>query len=181
MIKFILLGLLNYGPMTGYELKQTIDQSSAHFWHAHHSQIYTTLRHMESDGLVTSTLIQDAAGPDRRVYTVTDAGTAALMTWLDQPLTQPSAIKEELLVRLFFSARRDPQDVLAELRVQSALHREKAAVYEGLAAHMTDAAPAELGLERDQAFWHLTLDMGRRYEAMYLEWLDHAIQTVEGL
>jgi hypothetical protein len=41
-------------------------------------------------------------------------------------------------------------------------------VYEGLAAHMTDAAPAELGLERDHTFWHLTLDMGRRYEAMYL-------------
>jgi len=40
-------------------------------------------------------------------------------------------------------------------------------VYEGLAALMTDAAPAELGLERDQTFWHLTLDMGRRYEAMY--------------
>ncbi len=181
MIKFILLGLLNYGPMTGYEIKQTIDESTAHFWHAHHSQIYTTLRRMESDGLVTSTLIQDEAGPDRRVYTVTDAGTAELKTWLDQPLTQPAAVKDELLVRVFFSARRDPQAVLAELRVQSALHREKAAVYEVLAAHMTDAAPAELALERDHTFWHLTLEMGRRYEAMYLGWLDHAIRTIEAL
>ena len=54
-------------------------------------------------------------------------------------------------------------------------------VYEGLATHMTDAAPAELDLERDQTFWHLTPDMGRRYEATYLERLDHAIRTVEGM
>ena len=47
MIKFILLGFLNYQQMTGYELKQFMDESIAHFWHAYHSQIYTSLRQME--------------------------------------------------------------------------------------------------------------------------------------
>jgi PadR family transcriptional regulator, regulatory protein AphA len=181
MIKFILLGFLNYGPMAGYDLKQAIDGSSAHFWHAHHSQIYTTLRKMEDDGLVTSCLVQAEGGPDRRVYTVTSTGHDALRTWLDQPLTHASPVKEELLVRLFFSARRDPHDVLAELRVQSACHRETASVYEDLARRLPDPAPKEPGLERDHTFWHLTLEMGRRYEAMYLAWLDHAIRTIESL
>jgi PadR family transcriptional regulator, regulatory protein AphA len=181
MIKFILLGFLNYRPMTGYDLKQTIDQSSAHFWHAHHSQIYTTLRDMKDKGLVTSRLVQAGGGPDRRVYTVTSAGSDALNAWLDQPLTHPSPVKEELLVRLFFSARRDPQDVLAELRVQSARHRETASAYDELARCLPDQAPKELDLERDQKFWRLTLEMGLRYEAMYLAWLDHAIRTIESL
>jgi len=54
MLKYILLEFLNYRPMTGCDLKKWIDQSTAHFWHAYHSQIYTTLRKMEADGLVQS-------------------------------------------------------------------------------------------------------------------------------
>jgi hypothetical protein len=32
-------------------------------------------------------------------------------------------------VRIFFSARRDPQEVLAELRLQRRMHQEKLAAY----------------------------------------------------
>jgi PadR family transcriptional regulator, regulatory protein AphA len=84
MIKFILLGFLNYQPMTGYELKQAIDSSTSHFWHAHHSQIYTTLRQMEQEGLVTSVYIQEESQPNRRVYTISDVGKQALSDWLEQ-------------------------------------------------------------------------------------------------
>ncbi len=179
MIKFILLGFLNYQPMTGYDLKQTIDESSAHFWHAHHSQIYTTLRQMEQDGLVTSQLVQEESTPDRRIYTVTAAGQKALKGWLDQTLTAVSPVKEELLVRLFFSGQRAPQDVLAELRLQRKLHQEQAAAYEAIAVHMAQQKPQPPCTERDAKFWRLTLEMGMRFEAMYLDWLDHSIQTVE--
>ncbi len=181
MIKFILLGFLNYQPMTGYDLKQTIDETSAHFWHAYHSQIYTTLRKMEEDGLVTSQFVQEDSAPDRRIYTITASGKKAVRAWLDKTLTEMSPIKEELLVRLFFSAQRDPQDVLAELRLQRELHREKAAAYQAIGAHISAQAPKRRGLERDEKFWRLTLDMGMRYEAMYLAWLDHSIQTIETL
>ncbi len=100
MIKFILLGFLNYHPMTGYQLKQTIDESTAHFWHAYHSQIYTTLRQMEEDELVSSQLIHEESSPDRRLYTIQPAGRQALKVWLNQTQTEVSPVKEELLVRL---------------------------------------------------------------------------------
>ena len=44
MLKYVLLGFLNYAPQTGYELKQAIDKSTSFFWHAKQSQIYTTLK-----------------------------------------------------------------------------------------------------------------------------------------
>jgi PadR family transcriptional regulator, regulatory protein AphA len=181
MIKFILLGFLNYQPMTGYDLKQTIDESSAHFWHAYHSQIYTTLRKMEQEGLVTSQFIQEDSTPDRRVYTITPSGKKALKAWLDKTLTEMSPVKEELLVRLFFSAQRDPQEVLTELRLQRELHQEKAAAYQAIGTHITTQIPKKCGLERDEKFWRLTLDMGMRYEEMYLAWLDASIRTIEAL
>ena len=181
MIQFILLGFLNYQPMTGYDLKQIIDESSGHFWHAYHSQIYTTLRKMEQDGLVTSQFVQEDSSPDRRIYTITPSGQASLKTWLDKTLTERSPIKEELLVRIFFSAQRDPQEVLSELRLQRGLHQEKAAAYQAIGMHLSAEVIPHEGLERDKKFWQLTLNMGMRYEQMYIAWLDDSIKTIEAL
>jgi PadR family transcriptional regulator, regulatory protein AphA len=182
MIKYILLGFLNYQPMTGYELKQTLDHSVSHFWHAYHSQIYTTLRQMEADGLVVSEFLYSEGQPDRRVYSLTDAGRADFTAWLNQSLTEMSPIKEELLVRLFFSARRDPKSVLAELYLQRELHQKKLAEYRGLASGWVDKnVPALPELKADSAFWRMTLEMGIAYEVMYAQWLAQTIQEIEGL
>ena len=182
MIKFILLGFLNYQPMTGYELKQAIDSSTAHFWHAYHSQIYTTLRQMEVDGLVTSERQQQESLPDRRIYTITPAGQQALKDWLNQIQTEVSPIKEDLLVRLFFSAQRDPQMVLAELRLQYELHQAKQAAYQAIAEHIIKEHSQEHpSLQRDQQFWRMTLDMGIRYEEMYIAWLQASIAKIEAM
>jgi DNA-binding PadR family transcriptional regulator len=180
VIKYILLGFLNYQPMTGYDLKQSIDNSTAHFWHAHHSQIYTTLRQMEQDKLVTSIIIKGESQPERRVYTITDAGKQALIEWLDQSMTEATQVKEELLVRIFFSARRDQQEVLAELRLQRQLHQEKLAAYRRIAETIPEKYDFP-ELQRDQIFWRATLELGMRYEEMYLGWLNDTMNTIENL
>ena len=180
MIKFILLGLLNYQPMTGYELKQTIDHSVSHFWHAYHSQIYTQLRQMEADGLVSSEFVYTEGQPDRRIYSMTDAGRVEFETWLGQSLTGMSPIKEELLVRLFFSARRDKKSVLAELYLQRELHQKKLNEYSRLEGDFTEDNKKTIPQREDDAvYWKMTLNMGIGYEKMYLEWLNQTIHEID--
>lgn len=182
MIKYILLGFLNYQPMTGYDLKQTLDHSVSHFWHAYHSQIYTTLRQMESDGWVVSEFFYAESQPDRRVYSLTDAGRAEFNGWLEQSLTEMSPIKEELLVRLFFSARRDKKSILAELYLQRELHQKKLNEYHGYTGDMIDKNVKTIPqLQSDAVFWRMTLNLGIHYEEMYVEWLNQTIQEIEGL
>ncbi len=177
MLKYILLGFLKYRPMTGYELKTAMDESTMHFWHAYHSQIYTTLRKLEAQGLVVS---EEEAGEDRlnrRTYTLTDAGRADLKAWLDTPLTETVPEKEDLLLRLFFSADRDKADVIDELRFQRQLHQRKLEQYQRFAGQPLGDTPDA----PDQPFWAATLRFGVEYERMYLSWLDETIHTLEGL
>jgi PadR family transcriptional regulator, regulatory protein AphA len=178
MIKYILLGFLSYQPMTGYDIKQSIDHSTAHFWHAHHSQIYTTLRQMEQDMLVTSQFIYDEGQPNRRVYTITEAGKTELKRWLDQPMLEMSAVKDDFLVRLFFSAQRDPVDIQTEVKLQLELHQQKLAAYHAI-GDIDENVKLHPQLKRDAAFWRLTLDMGIRYEEMYIAWLKDTLQMIE--
>jgi PadR family transcriptional regulator, regulatory protein AphA len=183
MLKYILLGFLNYQPMTGYDLKTVMEQSTLHFWHAYHSQIYTTLRKLETDGLVASEVEDSGDKLNRRAYTLTQAGRTELRQWLDQPLNDLVPIKEDLLVRLFFSGQRDPAAVLLELQHQRQLHAQKLLYYQTLAPEQFAQrflAPESLPLlAQESRYWLATLQFGIRYETMYLAWLDDIIAMVE--
>lgn len=97
----ILLGFLGIRPMTGYDIKTTFDRSIASYWNASHSQIYTTLRALESEGLVASEIIYQDTRPNRRLYQLTQAGERALRTWLSDPVPDRFT-KDEYLAKLFF-------------------------------------------------------------------------------
>jgi PadR family transcriptional regulator AphA len=183
MLKYILLGFLNYQPMTGYDLKTVMEQSTLHFWHAYHSQIYTTLRKLEADGLVASEVEDSDDKLNKRAYTLTDAGRAELRQWLNQPLNELVPIKEDLLVRLFFSGQRDKAAVLAELRQQRHLHAQKLLYYQTLAPEQLAQrflTPESLPiLAHESRYWLATLQFGIRYETMYLAWLDDTLALIE--
>lgn len=182
MIRFILLGFLQYQPMSGYDLKQVIDRSTSHFWHAYHSQIYTTLRSMEKEELITSEIIPGEGQLDRRVYTLTKDGQRELKNWLDQSMTTMSTVKDELLVRIFFSAQRDERQVLSELILQRELHQQKLAVYQLIEKDYDKSDPHyPPQLAREAIFWRATLRLGIRYETAYLDWLEETIHTIENL
>lgn len=187
MLRYILLGFLSYRPMTGYELKSIMDGSTMHFWHAYHSQIYTTLRRLDEEGLLESEVESDDDDKlNRRTYTITEAGRTTLKEWLDTPLEGMPQIKEDLLVRVFFSAGRDPDSVLDELRHQRQLHMKKLAHYQDLNSdhihkEFTLSEAEKNRLSREALFWHATLEFGIAFETMYLAWLEKTAAIVAGL
>ena len=66
-LKYGILGLLNYGPTTGYDLDKTFKESLNFFWQAQTSQIYRTLDQLEKDGMLTSHIQAQEERPDRRL------------------------------------------------------------------------------------------------------------------
>ena len=179
MLKYILLGFLNYEPMTGYDLKRLVDGSTAHFWHAYHSQIYTTLRKMEQDGLVTSVIDDSDEKLERRIYQLTELGQSKFKQWLGKNLTELPPSKDALLVRLFFSGSRDRDRVLDELRFQRQLHQQQLETYQQLEPEKSSAKSDRIDFEREAQFWRMTLELGLSYEQMYLKWLDETIAKIE--
>lgn len=180
MLDYILLGLLHYESHTGYDLKRIIDHSTAHFWHAHQSQIYTTLRRLEARGLINSEAVGGESEREKRLYTLSEAGRAALHEWLAQPLLEMPPIKDELLVRLFFSGQRPREDVVAELRVQLNLHRHKLALYVGpIKREIVEKYFTNPACAADVPFWQATLRAGIFFEEAYIRWLEETISDLE--
>jgi len=175
-----LLGFLNYRPMTGYELKQTMDVSTSNFWHAKQSQIYTTLKKMEGNGLVISDVQAQDGRPDRRVYTITQTGIADLRSWLSQPVMELQARKELVLLKLFFSADEKKQALITQLQLQRDLHQRELLRYQGETKVVIQQFAAALpGGAKKALLWNATRRYGEMYEEMAIRWIDETVKLIK--
>lgn len=80
-------------------MARRFERSIGRFWTATHQQIYRVLRRMETDGWVTAEQIGQGGRPDKRCYSVAEAGRAVLTAWLREPV-QPEAVRHELAVKI---------------------------------------------------------------------------------
>jgi len=179
MLKYALLGLLQYNPSTGYDLKQFMDTSTSNFWHAKLSQIYITLKALEKEGLVTSDVQEQASRPDRRVYTLTEQGTQALDNWLGDTSAELPQLKDPFLLKLFFCARVGKDNLLTQLKLQRELHQKLLNEYQTeTKATIENVRENVPQLKKDALFWGLTLRSGELNEEATIRWLDEAIETI---
>ncbi|NDJ60740.1 MAG: PadR family transcriptional regulator, partial [Chloroflexi bacterium] len=162
-----ILGLLTVTPMTGYDLKnRAFDTTVAHFWKADQSQIYRTLNQLSEAGWVEAKVEAQEERPDRKVYSITDAGRAELINWLQQDQRLP-ATRDPFLVQLFFAGHIDNETILEHIARQRQSHEAKLRQYQQIEIpHLNDPNP-----NRMQVFWRLTLEMGIATEKNYLAFL----------
>jgi PadR family transcriptional regulator, regulatory protein AphA len=180
MLKYALLGFLHDNAMTGYELEQIMSRSTSNFWYAKLSQIYMTLKKLEEEALVESHVEPQEDRPDRRVYTITDAGRADLRAWLADPVIEIDTHKHTLLLKLFFSAQLDKEAILTQLRIQRNLHHKQMVVYrDETKAHIEHMVEIHPQVADDALFWEATRRFGELYEEMYTRWLDETISNIE--
>lgn len=181
MLKYAILGFLSYTPMTGYDIKLRMDRSTTHFWHAKLSQIYTTLKSLEEEGCVESSMQEQADRPDRRIFRLTPAGERELKTWLEEPYTECSPKKETLVLKMFFAARMDREAALAQLRIQLDIHRKQLAYYRDEVVEHIRAAEDEFpALQEDAHMWEATRRFGEMYEEIYVRWIEDLIKDLTG-
>jgi PadR family transcriptional regulator AphA len=101
-VKTVCLGMLTDGEASGYDLKKHFESSFGHFFAAGYGSIYPALAALAADDLVSCECIPQDGKPDRKVYSITDAGRAALQGELDKP--NPShKIRSEFLATMCFA------------------------------------------------------------------------------
>lgn len=171
-----ILGFLERQAMTGYDLKtQCFDVSVTYFWPADQAQIYRTLDKMEDEGWVTSQLEIQRDRPNRKLYSLTEAGGIELRRWLMS--TQPLPVhREPYLVQLFFSEHLEPSKIIESLLQQRALHDAQLQAY--YANRKQFAAKMRT---RELTLAELTLDLGIRTEEAYVNWIDESIKKVRDM
>lgn len=173
-LRYAILGLLTFEPMSGYTLKtRYFDRSIRYFWPADQAQIYRTLQTLEEDGAVTFETHEGESRPNRKLYTISGKGEQELRDWLAQK-NPPEAQKDAFLVQLYFGRMLSKEQILSVLESRRAEHLLRLQHFETF-----QMPSADTPLMRQQIlFGGLTLDFARRRERMMIEWLDASLAQV---
>jgi DNA-binding PadR family transcriptional regulator len=124
-LRHAILGILDYAPMHGYQLKSVLELGISTFWPVNLAAIYPSLRQLDRDGLVSPREEASPEGrPHRKVYTITAAGRSELARWRRLPPEGPTRVRSPLYLKLLFAQEENVADTLAwidgEIRTSSA-------------------------------------------------------------
>lgn len=165
---------------SGYELAHRFDRSIGYFWAASHQQIYRTLRAMEADGWVRVAPVVQRGRPDKKVYTVSDAGRAELARWISEPLAgRGSALSDtrtrDLAVKLRGASYGDVSVLRTQAATLRAEHAELLGTYRGFEKSQFPDPSALRGAALHQ---YLVLRGGIRAQESAIAWLDEVTNAL---
>jgi len=161
---YVILGMLELGKRTGYEIKSLVDVSTRFFWAASYGQIYPELARLEELGLVKGEA-DSSNGRRRKAYELTKAGERALHAWLtsDDPLH--IELRHEGALKFFFSDSLTADEQLDLVRRVRDTHAQVAAQLRAIEPDEPEAKPpAPL----------LTLEFGIAYQEFLADWCERA-------
>ncbi len=163
----VILGVLDMGPRSGYEIKQLVDKSTRYFWAASYGQIYPELKRLAKAGLVEGTDKSQGAR-QRTVYKLTRKGKRALHGWLSEP-AGIHEMRDEGMLKLFFAGGETPQRA-AEIARERARHSaEKAA----------ELREVEKQAERKDIPAYTVLRFGIEMNEWIADWFEQAAKSLE--
>lgn len=113
-LKFALLGLIALKPRSGYDIKRVVDTSIYFIWNVTGPQIYTTLRTMRDEQLISTKHIPQQGKPDKQIHTITKTGLAQLKSIANESV-QTTVVRDEILLRLFFGNFAEPETMQHEI------------------------------------------------------------------
>lgn len=178
MLKHGILGLLNYGDMTGYEIMEVFRDSLNYFWDAKTSQIYRELQGLEEKEWAHKTIVYQTGKPDKNVYSITPSGKEELLRWLadNDPCLQ---IKTPVLMKVFFLGEQSTEE---NIQYFKSVIESRRNILKGM-----EAAPeyikkyADMTGQGDKAlYWQMTLEYGRKSMQMQIEWAEECIRKLKG-
>ncbi len=179
-LKYAVLAALLEGEASGYELSKVFDVSLANFWPATPQQLYRELERLAQDGLIEARVVQQERRPNKRMFTLTEAGRADLSGFAATPPRRPTAIRDELLIKVQAMDGTDPAVTRELIEERMSWAHGKLARYERVRERLVGDRDEETYLrEAERVGPYLTLMAGIAFEEQNLRWCERALVLLE--
>lgn len=167
--QFTILGLLAGGPLSGYDIRRSVEETIGHFWSESYGQIYPELGRLTQEGLVTRSRSGGEGRPIRQVYSITPAGGRRIEAWLREP-AEPQVQREELLLKIFLGAQASPDNSLWHVGRHREAQQQRLEILSRIEGRLRALQPGA----PDLAYWLVTIRHGVLAAEASLRWCDEA-------
>jgi DNA-binding PadR family transcriptional regulator len=166
-VPLTLLGLLEREPSHGYDLKRDYDTYFGRGKPLPYGQVYATLSRLARDGKATAGPAEHGEGPDRKRYTITEAGLTDVERWLSEPAPPEPHLQTVLFAKVVLALMLGrPADRYLDVQRAAHLQRMRELTELKQRGEVVDTLLADYGL------YHLEAD---------LRWIDHTTARLDVL
>lgn len=177
-LKYAVLAALLEGEASGYDLAKVFDVSVANFWSTTPQQLYRELERLAADGLIDARVVEQERRPNKRLFKLTEAGRNDLSAFAAEP-PRPSAIRDELLVKIQSVDAADPEAARALIEERMEWARGKLARYARVRDHLLNGrSEGEYLATAERIGPYLTLMRGCSFEQENLRWGEWALEIL---
>ncbi|MEV6959873.1 PadR family transcriptional regulator [Streptomyces sp. NPDC051207] len=178
-LKYAVLAALLEGEASGYELSKVFDVSLANFWPATPQQLYRELERLERDGLIKARVVQQERRPNKRMFTLTEAGREDLRAFAVEPPRRPAALRDEFMIKIQAMDGTDPERIRALIEERMSWARARLGRYQRVRERLLDGRTEDEYLrEGDRIGPYLTLLGGIAFEEENLRWCERALTVL---
>ncbi|MET9089243.1 PadR family transcriptional regulator [Streptomyces sp. NPDC004237] len=168
------------GEASGYDLAKGFDATVANFWTATPQQLYRELERMEAAGLVSARVVEQERRPNKRLFSLTQAGREAVRAYTAEPPARPSVVRDELLVKVQCADAGDLAAVRTAVAGRIEWAAAKLARYERIRQRLLAGRSEEAYFaEAERIGPYLTLLRGMSFERENLRWGELALRRIE--
>ncbi len=132
-LRSAILGVLNWKPSSGYDLKRIFSDSDVFYWSGNNNQIYKSLIELRQEGLVTSQVQHQESLPSKKIYSITDQGLSTPQQSLREAPEVPE-LRKSFLIQLAFAEVLSDEEILILLEKYADEIASRLRMYEAQAA-----------------------------------------------
>ncbi len=177
MLKHGILGLLNYGSMSGYDIMRTFKNSLDFFWTAQTSQIYRELQTLKKKGWVTDQNVVQSGKPDKKLFSITESGKEELNRWLAEEDTGFET-RSPIMMKTFF---RGEKSIDENIEFFSRIQRSCGEFMSEMSGPPKNISMYEQAVKNPMIsmYWKMTIKYGVMYIQTLNEWAGQCIKELE--
>jgi len=173
-LRTAILGMLNWKPASGYDLKRIISASDIFYWSGNNNQIYKSLLELQNEGLVTYQVQLQESLPAKKIYSITSKGLSELhQNLLADP--QPPELHKSFLIQLAWA------EVLYDEEILGLLERYGTEINNRLQMLQQQATRPDRNPDRSRRERYLWSRIAENLIAAYKTELDWVQQTQKDL
>lgn len=170
--QYAILGILSIKPMSGYEIRKTMAESTQYFWSESNGQLYPTLAKLAEDKYIKSKDLYEN-NKHKIIYSLTATGKKKLCSWLLKDVDYyPN--RYEILLKIFFGA--NVESVVSINHIQQHLHHceVQLKIFKNIADRIK-----ELVLKHQRPIYFLlTVNSGIKIMQAEIDWCHESIKLI---
>ncbi|MCY7771280.1 PadR family transcriptional regulator [Bacillus haynesii] len=179
VLKYAILGLLDHGSLSGYDMTSRFKAELGQFWSAKHSQIYPELKKLTDEGFIEYETVIQGSKLEKKMYSITEAGKRELHGWLTEFKPVPDTVKDEFMLKAYFISSMEPDEAKRLFADQLQKRQEKAAFLKTKLEELKREAGESITFRSPHFGHYLVLTRALEREIGYCSWLEKALPLME--